>query len=211
MDIRERLEDPRGVFQVALDGRQMAIWTALPGIVASFDPTDCTASINPAIKGSILNPDNSVVNVPLPMLQKCPVQFPGGGGFLITSPLAEGDEVIVIFSSRCLDSWWKNGGVQPPLVLRMHSLSDGFCIPVVHSVPQAPTPPISTTAVEIRAGSEILMSLSPAGIIANVLITANMGVIVPAGHDVIAGDISLVSHLTSAVQNGSDVSGVPVP
>jgi phage baseplate assembly protein gpV len=57
-----------------------------------------------------------------------PVIFPRGGGCTLTFPVKAGDECLLIFADRCIDFWWQNGGVQKPVDLRMHDLSDAFAI-----------------------------------------------------------------------------------
>ncbi len=134
----------------AFKSRQAGIWTALPGIIQSFDPVNMTCSIQPAIKAVIFNQDGSASDVALPLLLDCPVQFPSGGGFTVTVPVAPGDECLVIFASRCIDAWWASGGIQSQAELRMHDLSDGFCIPGIKSVPNV-LPNLSSTSVQIRS------------------------------------------------------------
>jgi hypothetical protein len=84
--------------------------TALPGVVAGFDPVAMTVSVQPAIKGRVTSPDGSTRSVALPLLVDVPVFFPRGGGFTLTFPVKSGDECLVVFSSRCMDAWWQSGG-----------------------------------------------------------------------------------------------------
>lgn len=129
--------------------RQATIWTALPGIIQSFNPTEMTCVVQPAIKAVIFSQDGSAVDVALPLLLDCPVQFPSGGGLVLTFPLTQGDECLVVFASRCIDAWWASGGIQAQAELRMHDLSDGFCIPGISSVPNV-IPNISATSAQLR-------------------------------------------------------------
>jgi hypothetical protein len=57
-----------------------------------------------------------------------PIVFPSAGGFSLTVPVVPGDECLLIFSDTCIDSWWQSGGVQDPMCLRRHDLSDAFAI-----------------------------------------------------------------------------------
>lgn len=150
MDRRERLDDPVEATRAALDGRQAQIWTALPGIIQSFDPVACTVTVQPSIQGSVSTPDGSVSRVNLPVLPDVPVVFPHGGGFSLTYPIKEGDEVLVVFASRCMDAWWQSGGVQAPAEERMHDLSDGFAIPGPWSQARRLDPPVDTENVQLR-------------------------------------------------------------
>jgi phage baseplate assembly protein V len=112
----------------ALAGLQARLWTALPGVVESFDPITVTAVIAPTIKGVVARPDGQPEVVDLPLLPDVPVVFPRGGGVTLTFPVKPGDECLVVFSSRCIDAWWQSGGSQLAPELRMHDLSDGFAL-----------------------------------------------------------------------------------
>lgn len=150
MDRRERLESLQASTLAMLDARQADLWTALPGIIQSYDPAKNTAVVQPAIQARLTSViDGSVTDITLPVLVDCPVKFPSGGGFILTFPLVEGDECLVVFSSRCIDAWWQSGGIQPQARVRMHDLSDGFVLPGVTSVPRVPTG-ISTSQVQLR-------------------------------------------------------------
>lgn len=149
-DRRELLNDLEEGFRVAFDGRQVGIWTAIPGIVQSVNMVKLTCVVQPAIQGSIINQNGVSTLVNLPLLVDCPIVFTKGGGFLFTVPLAVHDEVLVVFSSRCIDAWWQQGGVQPAMELRMHDLSDGFAIPGPFSQPKRPLGPVSTDTMQMR-------------------------------------------------------------
>lgn len=148
MDRRERIIDAEEHQRMILDGFQGRLWTALPGIVQSFDAQRMVCNVQPSIKGSVLGPDGSVTPVNMPMLLDCPVVFPGGGGCTLTFPVSAGDECLMIFSSRCIDSWWLLGGVQGQAEFRMHNLSDGFALVGVRSQPRKFT--VDTSGVQLR-------------------------------------------------------------
>jgi phage baseplate assembly protein gpV len=78
-----------------------------------------------------------------------PVIFPRGGGCTLTFPVKAGDECLLIFADRCIDFWWQNGGVQKPVDLRMHDLSDAFAIVGPQSQAQKISG-ISTSAAQLR-------------------------------------------------------------
>lgn len=152
MDRRERVNDPETALREALDGYRAGIWTALPGIIQSFQsdagrPPTC--SVQPAVKLRVRQQDGTSVSVALPVLVDCPVQFPAGGNCTLTFPVAVGDECLVVFASRCIDGWWQSGGVQEQAEIRMHDLSDGFVLLGFRSVPRA-LANVSTTAAELR-------------------------------------------------------------
>lgn len=99
---------------------------SMPGIIQSFDPIACTCTVQPAISGQVANEAGEFKSAPLPLLVDVPVVFPRGGGCTITFPVKAGDECLVVFSDRCIDFWWQNGGVQEPVDPRQHDLSDAF-------------------------------------------------------------------------------------
>lgn len=70
-------------------------------------------------------------------LARVPVGFFKAGGFLMTLPMASGDEGIVLFSDRSLDQWKTTGKKGPPREARFHDLSDGVFIPFPTSKPGA--------------------------------------------------------------------------
>lgn len=149
MDIAERYESLNEAFIAAFRGFQSTVWTSLPGAVVSYDTVANTVSVQCSLKINFTGADGVLVWKTIPIIQDVPVVFPQGGGYLLTFPLTQGDEVLVVFSSRCIDAWWHSSGVQELPVLRMHDLSDGFAIPGPYSKPKVPTG-ISTTGVQLR-------------------------------------------------------------
>jgi hypothetical protein len=149
MDRRERYEDLNVALIVAQEGWQAAMWTALPGIIQSFDPVKMTCTVQAAIQVRAIDQTGAETWIQISVLVDCPVVFPSGGGFTLSFPLAAGDECLVVFASRCIDHWWEKGGIQQQAELRMHDLSDGFVLPGVKSQPRV-IPGISTTAVQLR-------------------------------------------------------------
>lgn len=145
-----QIGDENLLLQQFFNGRQAGIWTALPGIIQSFDPETLTCEVQPSIKGRIQDADGTIRQVDMPMLLDCPVVFPHAGGCSLTFPIKAGDECLVVFSSRGIDFWWQQGGVQPPPEPRMHDLSDGFVIPGPYSQPRK-IGNVSTSAVQLRS------------------------------------------------------------
>lgn len=131
----------------------MDIHTALPGIIQSFDAARMTCSVQPSVRGAIVQPNGQAVAVDMPLLVDCPVVFPGGGGYILTYPLKAGDECLVVFSERCIDAWWQSGGVQAAAEYRLHDLSDGFVIPGPRSQPHVVTGGVGMTGAELRTDS----------------------------------------------------------
>jgi Phage protein Gp138 N-terminal domain/GpV Apex motif len=149
MDRRERTGSPQVAMMAALAGERATIWTALPGIVQSFNAAKQTCVVQPSLQALVTGFDGTKSWVSLPLLVDCPVFFPTGGGCTLTFPVSAGDEALVVFASRCIDAWWQSGGIQVQAEMRMHDLSDGFAFVGVSSVPNV-IPAISTAAAQLR-------------------------------------------------------------
>lgn len=152
MDHRERLNDSEESLRIAMEGQQAKLWTALPGLVAAVDLVKQTLSVQPSIQGELRAPDGSITYVNLPLLVDVPVVWPRAGGFAITFPVKVGDEVLVVFSARCIDTWWQSGGVGAPAEPRMHDLSDGFAVLAPTSQPKV-LANVQTDGMELRTES----------------------------------------------------------
>lgn len=205
MDRNQLLDSQEIAIRVSLDGRQTTMWTALPAIVVSVNLLTMTIICQPTIQGVITNPDESETIVNLPLLGDVPICYPSCSNFMLTMPLLPGDEVLVVFSSRAIDSWWQQGGVQPPIETRMHDLSDGFAIPGPKSVPQVFTA-ISPTNVQLRnkLGTTYL-EITPTGLInmvapTGVTVTGPLtvtGSVTMTGAVAITGEVSVTGDISA--------------
>ncbi len=202
MDRRERLGDSVESMMTAFEGFQTQVWTAMPGIIQSFDERQ-TCSVQPSIRARAQDKEGKYSWVQLPLLVDCPTQFPGGGGLALTFPVAPGDECLVVFANRCIDAWWQSGGIQNQADIRMHSLSDGFVLLGFSSLPNV-FGGFSSSAAELRtragtskvavdAGGDVI--LLAAG---SATVTATGDVQVTAGGN---AQVTAVGNLTLAATN----------
>lgn len=226
MNVNERLDDPLAPLVVAQRSAQSKLWTALPGIIQSFNATAMTCVVQPAIQSFVTADDGSMVLTTLPLLLDCPVQFPAGGGCTLTFPVKPNDECLVVFASRCIDSWWQSGGIQAQAELRMHDLSDGFALLGFRSQPRVIVG-VSTVSAQLRSDDGVaFVEINPTTHAVNATTTGPMALTAPlvtingdvkvngrvdTTGDMKAGTISLQTHRTSQVQTGTGTSGVPVP
>jgi Phage protein Gp138 N-terminal domain len=220
----ERYDDPVHSFDAALRGLQASLWTALPGIIQSFNAQTLTCTVQPTIRGLFTTQSGQQFWIPLPVLVDVPVIFTGGGGFVATFPVQMGDEALVVFSSRCIDLWWKNGGVQNQAELRMHDLGDGIAIIGPRSQANL-IPNVSTTTAQLRsmdgstfveiAGGEVVNVVAPSGINLKgpVTITGNLAVsgTTVGQQEGTFNSIAVSTHIHSSVTSGEGTSGPPVP
>jgi Phage protein Gp138 N-terminal domain len=183
MDPRERIGNLSLAMSTMIDGHVRNIWTALPVTIASYNAALQTASVRSMIIPGRNDPITGQKQIlfPMPIINDCPVMFPGGGGFHLTFPIAVGDEGLLILATRQIDGWWATGNASQPSDLRMHDLSDGFVMVGVSSKPKAISG-VNTTAVQLRnsdggsiveifGGKHIALSTSAAG--ANIYVQAN--------------------------------------
>lgn len=180
MPVSPRAQD--GSEQQAFDAQKLSIFTglrvAMPGIIQSFDPETVTCTVQPAIYGQKVGDDGKATSEAIPILPDVPVVFPRGGGCTLTFPVKAGDECLLVFSDRCIDFWWQNGGVQEAVDPRQHDLSDAFAIVGPQSQAKKISG-ISATAAQFRSddGSTYL-EINPA--------TKKIKLVAPGGFDVIS-------------------------
>jgi hypothetical protein len=158
-DDEQREDSPDSGVRAVVENELVDVHTSTPGIIKSFDASKQTAVVQPAIRRLFIG--KGFIN--LPQCVDVPVQFPRGGNFVITFPVASGDECLLTFGERAIDFWWDRGGVQEPAEPRMHDLSDAFAHLGFSSRGRVPGS-ISTDALEIRTldGATVLR-LDPDG------------------------------------------------
>ena len=189
MDPRERYPDDEEIHRTANDALQAQLWTALPGIIQSFNAAAMTVVVQPAIMGTMTDEHGVKSNVSLPVIPDVPVVFPGGGGFTLTFPIAAGDECWLSFGSRCIDFWWQNGGVQKPVDSRMHDLSDAVAHVGIRSKAKA-IGGISTSKTQLRSNDgATLVELDGAGHV--VTVTAPTGIVLNSPSVTVTGALNV--------------------
>lgn len=230
MNREERLDDPEESLRLAMESQQAQIWTAMPGVVAAVNLAAQTLSVQPTVQGSVASPNGAKQLVNLPLLVDVPIVWPRAGGFALTFPIAAGDEVLVVFASRCIDSWWQSGGVGAPAEARMHDLSDGFAILAPTSQPKKLTG-VSSTNVQLRdesgttyveitpdgkarvvAATQIDVEAPTVNITGDLNVTGEMnlvGQLTQSGGAMTIGGVVFGTHKHTGVQPGSGTSGGP--
>ncbi|MFX9419917.1 Gp138 family membrane-puncturing spike protein [Acinetobacter baumannii] len=205
-------------FNDAIISALAVVWNNLPCIVDSYDPDKQTVSVTPAIQIPVMREDGSMELVDLPLIPDVPVCWPKAGGFALTFPVKRGDECLVHFSSRCIDLWWQNGGIQPPFENRKHDLSDGFATFAPQSQPKR-LKSVATDAVELRNdGCNAKIRINDAGELEflGTKATFNCPVEMKDGLGVLGAlknnDVDVgSSHGHTKVQPGNGESGPPKP
>lgn len=156
--VEEFAQQDEDALAQAVKARLLDTHTILPGIVKSYDAVKQTCTATPAIKRVFVKGGA----VALPPCVDVPVVFPGG---VLTFDVAAGDECVLMFSERCIDYWYANGGIQEPGELRLHDLSDAFALVGVASLPRSLSD-VNTEGPELRTRAGTLrLALKPDGTI----------------------------------------------
>ncbi|KPH79312.1 Gp138 family membrane-puncturing spike protein [Bosea vaviloviae] len=228
-DLRDRTESGEETIRAALDDFQSRNFTSMPARIISYDAAKQTVTAQPTVKAYVLQKDGSTKAENYPVIPDIPVQFPGGGGMLMTFPVKAGDECMLCFGSRSQDSWQQSGGDQAPIDSGMNNLSNAFAMLGFRSNPNAAkvTDP-STTSTEIRSedgNTKIGMSAAGGVSVATdkaVSIAAAAGVSMTGGAggmtftgtmnvtgDIVLNGISLKDHKHTGVVPGGGTSTGP--
>lgn len=103
------------------------------GIIQSFNAENLTVQVQIAGKRTIgLNPDGTQrVRDYAPIYAKVCYCNP-----FITHEITPGEECILLFSDREIESWYINGDNNPEAYTRMHDLTDAIAIVGIRSLPK---------------------------------------------------------------------------
>lgn len=127
-----RSVDTADVVQASIRAALRDARVALPGRIESYDEGAQKADVFPLLLEAHQDAEGNRQTSQSPVVTSVPILWPGGGGFRLTFPLQRGDTVLLLFADRSLDAWLEAGGVTDPIDPRMHHLSDGVAIPILH-------------------------------------------------------------------------------
>jgi hypothetical protein len=148
MDLDERYKLTENPYDYILDYVLRHVWTNQVGMITK-DSDGYTVQTQPTIKYKETQPDETVKDKDMPILQDVPICHLGGGGVVLTFPIHKGDEVLLNHAARPIDNWWTNGGSQPQIDQRIHSMSDAIAVPGLWSQPRK-IQNVSTASVQLR-------------------------------------------------------------
>ncbi len=187
------------------DALSRQVRVCIPAEVVSWNASKQTIVAQPLIREKIINrQDGTQGFVSLPQLVDVPVCFPQGGNFVLTFPIAAGDEVLIVFADTCIDSWWASGGEQNWNDRRRHDLADAIAVVGINSVPNVITG-LSTTGTELRHKDGDTSILVEDGEVTITATTINLD-----GQLKINGD-NYLSHRHGGVQAGGAFTAVVTP
>ena len=175
------------------------------GIVQAFYPDDLTADILIANKKTIgLNPDGTQNVKDFPLIRaKVAYCSP-----FITFPINVGDECILLFSDREIESWFINGEVNPEGYSRIHAFTDAVAIFGIRSLPKMVQ--IATDALTLFYGDsgiqlkdkEIIVSTDALNIWGNTIQTGDITATNLSATAAATGTFRTADNKTVTVTNG---------
>ena len=171
------------------------------GIVDEYNPDTRIAKILIANKMLIgQNADGSQVTQNYaPIYAK--VWFFGWGDVGMTHPIKKGQEGILLFADRELESWYINGGINPLGEIRAHSLSDSIFITGLTSAPNM-TATLQNCLNLFYGAKSLRIDANGITINGDLVVNGN----ITATGDIVAGGISLKNHLHGNGNQGQDTT-----
>ncbi len=125
------------------------------GTIQSFNSTQQTATATINYRRTYFRPDPAgggeyvAELVPYPVLLDCPVLFLGGGSGVLTFPVEEGDECVILFNDRDIDNWFSGSSDSAVATPRLHSTADALILVGVRSLANV-VPEFSGSKIELR-------------------------------------------------------------
>lgn len=133
------------VIRAIVDSMLLDLNVCMPAKVVKYDSEKQYADVQIQLYQKI----NETL-VTYPVIPGVPVIHPraNGGATFIHLPIQAGDDVLLVFSQRSLDSWKTAGGLSDPNDPRKHHITDAFAIPGGSSMADA-FKVLDPTAIEI--------------------------------------------------------------
>lgn len=183
------------------------------GTVQSFNAEQQTATVTVNYKKTYYRLDAGTgLYAPLlidyPIMVDCPVICLGGANAALTMPIQQGDECLVLYNDRDLDTWFQGGSGAAVATPRLHSFADAVVLVGLRSLGKVLTDYDTTRAV-LRNGSTLVGVGASLVKIANAQYTLNslLQTLVTQIQSLVAQTAAIT---VTGVTTGPGVSGVPV-
>lgn len=135
-----RLYDTTSTLECAIDNALMEVNTMMPANIVLYNPVTQTATVQPALKRTLVKDTPSIES--RPVIMDVPVIFPRSSAGMIHIPLSVGDPVMLVFAQRSLDDWATAGGEVKVTDVRKHDLTDAVAYAGMYPItePYVPLP-----------------------------------------------------------------------
>lgn len=143
------------------------IHTSLPGRVLDYDASKQTATVQPMLKALAGLPSAVKQLVDLPPIPNVPVSWPGGGGHGMHAPLAEGDQVLLVFCEHSIDRWQASNGENPVDAgdYNRGTLAGAVALPLIRTASQAWDSLSAGSGVRVGSDSGSFDAVAKAGLV----------------------------------------------
>lgn len=142
-----------------LDG----INTCMPAQIVEYDKDTQRATVQPLVKKSHIQEDDTELVEPLPRIHDVIVMHFGPSRGRITFPVKAGDTCLLFFTSCSIAAWSTGGGgMVDPKDPRRHDISDAVAIVGLHSFGSVPTD-APDDAVVVHAAAGVTVKLGSSG------------------------------------------------
>jgi hypothetical protein len=121
--------------QRLIDAKAIAMNTALPGEVVSYDASTGKAEVRALVRQTY---EDGVTLTP-PVISNVPIIMPRTRGASLTLPVASGDPVLIVFAQWSIDRWASEGRLVNAGDARTHSMSDAVAFLGAFSFKDGPT------------------------------------------------------------------------
>lgn len=196
----------QGVVKFILTKFLQGVDDMLPAIVLSYDRTTNRARVQPLI--ALVTTAN--VEVQRTELASIPVLQIGGGGFVLSFPIQEGDLGWIKANDRDISLFLQSNVNSPPNTQRKHSFEDAIFIPDSMMNQVVIDPSDENSVVLQSTGGATKISLSDTGVtIQGATITLD-GNVITTGTLMNNGKNVGSTHEHSGVTTGSGNTGVPI-
>ena len=169
------------------------------GIVEEYYPEDRTAKVNLVnmIYDGITEQGIQKTKPPAPLFPR--VMFIGTPDNGIDYKVQQGDEVLVFFCDREIESWWLSGNTSQLNYFRTHHMSDCIALAGIRSQPKTT---ITNDNLNIYSKNGIINFEGNVVINGNVQINGNLKIT----GDATIGGISFLQHVHGNGNNGADTT-----
>jgi hypothetical protein len=205
------------VIKAAIDAQMRELFVALPGQVVVYNAIKQEVDVRPLLQRAFVDEDGNDDTDELPIVTSVPVMFPRAGGHFLSLPITVGDNVLLLFCDRSIDSYMSSTGTVSidPVDFREHDLTDAVALPGFFPNPRAITDIITTDGVfgkekgaQVRSKGTTI-EVTTAGAIASLggfVALANL-----VSTELTKIQTALNTHVHSGVTTGPGTSGTAAP
>lgn len=180
------------------------------GTIVSFNAILQTAKVNVNYPRTVIQTNEKTggqdrISRAYPPLSDVPVVFLGGGNGSLTFPVTPGDECLILFNDRAIDTWLSGGGYASLPSNRLHSFSDAIALVGIRSYPNK-LPSVDPLRVVLQKGATRVSVKGPAGADPGKVSIANS---VQNLRDVLLDLVTTLQHFNAAVA-AITVASIPI-